>query len=289
MQEKIEIKEAQKKTEVQLLTITKLANNVTDRFINPESPCHEEGLSAVTLRFGTQLKGPTISSLEVVPTTHADVDPRGGVICEEEILARKKDEILRRTADPKNPTSLPYPIAAKKARKTKTTDPCVIELLKKVEVTLPLFEVIQQVPIMQDSSDRHSDIHDTSSYELFGVWRPPPSVPRPSIGDPCKIRTGVYFRRGSAPASQLQTQSTDSALPTLRSRPRRLPCRYRPLAVALASPASRRRSRRSSLSRRLSFRRRPRASLFPLLAAVTTKLAPSCLVTLRGTAAAHPG
>ncbi|MED6175979.1 hypothetical protein PIB30_083509 [Stylosanthes scabra] len=94
-----------------------------------------------------QERGPAISSPQVVPTTHAvDVDPQGGVICEKEILARKKDAILRKKVDPKNPTPLPYHISAKKHRKTKITDPRFIELLKKVEVTLPLFEVIQQVP-----------------------------------------------------------------------------------------------------------------------------------------------
>ncbi|MED6212124.1 hypothetical protein PIB30_080267 [Stylosanthes scabra] len=134
VQQRVEIKEAQKKTEARLLTITKLASNVIDRFVDPQSPYHEEGLNAVTLRSGTQLKGPTISCQNVVPTTHADIDLQRDVICEEEILVKKKVTIPiinGRTVDPKNPTSLPYPITTKKARKTKTTDPHVIELLKK--------------------------------------------------------------------------------------------------------------------------------------------------------------
>ncbi|MED6196277.1 hypothetical protein PIB30_046020 [Stylosanthes scabra] len=74
MQEKAEIKEAQKKIEARLLTVTKLAGHVIDRFANPQLARHEEGLSAVTLRLGTQLKGPTIRCPDNVPTTPAGVD-----------------------------------------------------------------------------------------------------------------------------------------------------------------------------------------------------------------------
>ncbi|MED6117065.1 hypothetical protein PIB30_106474, partial [Stylosanthes scabra] len=51
----------------------------------------------------------------------------------------------KRVVDP-NLSPLPFPAVAKKTWKDKSTDPRIIELLKKVEVTLPLFELIQQIP-----------------------------------------------------------------------------------------------------------------------------------------------
>ncbi|MED6170927.1 hypothetical protein PIB30_035892 [Stylosanthes scabra] len=42
----------------------------------------------------------------------------------------------------------------------------------------------------EDPSDRQSDGHNTSSYDLSGVWQPLSSVPRPSTGNRCKVRLG---------------------------------------------------------------------------------------------------
>ncbi|XP_025680296.1 uncharacterized protein [Arachis hypogaea] len=41
---------------------------------------------------------------------------------------------------------IPFPTIAKKAKKQEDLDPTVVEVLKKVEVTVPLFQAIQQVP-----------------------------------------------------------------------------------------------------------------------------------------------
>ncbi|MED6185910.1 hypothetical protein PIB30_061681 [Stylosanthes scabra] len=54
MQEKAEIKEAQKKAEIRLQTMTKLATHVIEHFNNLPLPHPQaEGLRAVTLRSGT--------------------------------------------------------------------------------------------------------------------------------------------------------------------------------------------------------------------------------------------
>ncbi|MED6116347.1 hypothetical protein PIB30_099456 [Stylosanthes scabra] len=42
----------------------------------------------------------------------------------------------------KSSPHLPYPAIAKRTRKTKAIDPGIIKLLRKVEATLPLFEII---------------------------------------------------------------------------------------------------------------------------------------------------
>ncbi|MED6211792.1 hypothetical protein PIB30_076922 [Stylosanthes scabra] len=59
VQERAEIMEAQKRIKVQLLTVAELASSVMRQFPHATSPCQEEGLSAITLRSGTQLKGST--------------------------------------------------------------------------------------------------------------------------------------------------------------------------------------------------------------------------------------
>ncbi|MED6225281.1 hypothetical protein PIB30_092226, partial [Stylosanthes scabra] len=59
VQERAEILENQKRLEAQLLTVAELASSVIRRSVPPISPYQEEGLGAITLRSGTQLKGPT--------------------------------------------------------------------------------------------------------------------------------------------------------------------------------------------------------------------------------------
>ncbi|MED6213933.1 hypothetical protein PIB30_098241 [Stylosanthes scabra] len=50
----------------------------------------------------------------------------------------------------------------------------------------------------EEASDRQSDGHNTSSYNLSGVWQAPSSVSIPSLGDCCKVRPGLgIFRLGN--------------------------------------------------------------------------------------------
>ncbi|MED6134773.1 hypothetical protein PIB30_040039 [Stylosanthes scabra] len=47
----------------------------------------------------------------------------------------------------------------------------------------------------EEASDRQSDGHNASSYDLSGVWQEPlsGSIPSPSLGDCCKVRPESYF------------------------------------------------------------------------------------------------
>ncbi|MED6150854.1 hypothetical protein PIB30_076613 [Stylosanthes scabra] len=67
VQERVEILEVQKRTEVQLLAVAELASSVMRRFAHPASPYQEESLGAITMGSGTQLKGPTDESLYFDP------------------------------------------------------------------------------------------------------------------------------------------------------------------------------------------------------------------------------
>ncbi|MED6212052.1 hypothetical protein PIB30_079468, partial [Stylosanthes scabra] len=58
VQERAEILENQKRLEAQLLTIAELTSSVIRRSAPPMPPFQEEGLGAITLRSGTQLKEP---------------------------------------------------------------------------------------------------------------------------------------------------------------------------------------------------------------------------------------
>ncbi|MED6184806.1 hypothetical protein PIB30_051020 [Stylosanthes scabra] len=59
-------------------------------------------------------------------------------VMEKEITPVTNDKV----AAPTTSTPLPYPAIAKRAQRTKPRDRHIIEMLKKVEMTLPLFEVI---------------------------------------------------------------------------------------------------------------------------------------------------
>ncbi|MED6201767.1 hypothetical protein PIB30_098355, partial [Stylosanthes scabra] len=144
VQERAEILENQKRLEAQLLTIAELTSSVIRRFIPPMPPCQEEGLGAITLRSGTQLKEPTSES----PNSDSITSEERNVQHKEKLPTIEQERAFghnERVVYP-NLNSLPFPSAAKKTRKAKPTDPRIVELLRKVEVTMPLFELIQQMP-----------------------------------------------------------------------------------------------------------------------------------------------
>ncbi|MED6153724.1 hypothetical protein PIB30_104858 [Stylosanthes scabra] len=146
MQERSEIKEAQRKTEIQLELMTKLTTHLVEHLTNLSSLPHEEGMHAVTLRSGRQLEKSSMSKRQIAPNIPENVkDPA----MEEEIHDLQKtttSEATKRTVEEGRATSLPYPVTARRRRKVKTINPRIVELLRKVEVTLPLLEVIRQVP-----------------------------------------------------------------------------------------------------------------------------------------------
>ncbi|MED6144904.1 hypothetical protein PIB30_019873 [Stylosanthes scabra] len=101
----------------------------------------------------------------------------------------EEDEEDLRKEDPKEEvlayTSLPMDIDA-------TEDYLqFIEELERRPVYSPIHSGHASVPdLPEDSSDQQFDSHNTSSYDLSGVWQHPSSVPRPSLGDRCKVTPG---------------------------------------------------------------------------------------------------
>ncbi|MED6177060.1 hypothetical protein PIB30_094159, partial [Stylosanthes scabra] len=148
VQERAKILENQQRLEAQLLTIAELTSSVIRRSAPPMPPCQEEGLGAITLRSGTQLKEPTGESPNSESITSEERNLQRNVEHKEELPTTEQETSSghnERVVDP-NLNSLLFPSAAKKMRKAKPTDPRIVELLKKVEVTMPLFELIQQMP-----------------------------------------------------------------------------------------------------------------------------------------------
>ncbi|XP_016166380.1 uncharacterized protein LOC107609060 [Arachis ipaensis] len=110
-------------------------------------------INAITLRSGTKL-----DEIGVVPTssseeTHKEeVGEDMGVMKDEEEDVEKDEEEPLKAKEPKRknsieePMPIPFPILAKKAKKQEQLDPNLVKIFKNVEVTVPLFQAIQQVP-----------------------------------------------------------------------------------------------------------------------------------------------
>ncbi|MED6177303.1 hypothetical protein PIB30_096941 [Stylosanthes scabra] len=121
VQERAEIMEAQKRIKVQLLAVAELASSVMHQFAYSTSPCQEEGLSAITLCSGTQLKGPTGDSLSPDNITSQGRNMRKDIEHEETSPTAEQE-----TTSCRNKKNV-----AKITRKAKPQDPRIIELLKK--------------------------------------------------------------------------------------------------------------------------------------------------------------
>ena len=61
----------------------------------------------------------------------------------EEEMAQPQEEAPKGTGTTENTTPIPFPQLARKPRKQLEPDPKMVEIFKKVEVTVPLFDVIQ--------------------------------------------------------------------------------------------------------------------------------------------------
>ncbi|XP_072087165.1 uncharacterized protein [Arachis hypogaea] len=118
-------------------------------------PNPKGGINAVTLRSGTQLKernSKAPSPMKVaqekygVEIEEIEEEEESDVIVEDEDpLPRsevpRKEQILEEVAQP-----IPFPTLARKAKKRVELDPTMVKMFKKVEVTIPLFDAIHQVP-----------------------------------------------------------------------------------------------------------------------------------------------
>ncbi|XP_072064401.1 uncharacterized protein [Arachis hypogaea] len=137
------------------------------------------GINAVTLRSGTQLKerdskapspikvaqeedGVEIEEIEEEEESHVIVE-------DEDPLPRsevpRKEQILEEVAQP-----IPFPTLARKAKKRVELDPTMVKMFKKVEVTIPLFDAIHQVPkyakFLKDLCMNKDRIHELETIPL---------------------------------------------------------------------------------------------------------------------------
>ncbi|MED6178133.1 hypothetical protein PIB30_104764, partial [Stylosanthes scabra] len=94
--------------------------------------------------FETLLKGPTGGSPNSDFITSEERNLQRNIEQGEKLPTTEQETTSgnnERVVDP-NLNSLPFPSVTKKTRKAKPPDPRIVELLKKVEVTMPLFELI---------------------------------------------------------------------------------------------------------------------------------------------------
>ncbi|MED6140554.1 hypothetical protein PIB30_094275, partial [Stylosanthes scabra] len=86
------------------------------------------------------------------------------------------------------------------------------------------------------ASDRRSDGHDTSSYDLSGVWQPPSSVPCLSLGDRYMVRPGIVDTVRAASPHHLLYTAAVLAAPTSSPSRTSLPVRFSYLSLFLSPP-----------------------------------------------------
>ena len=117
-------------------------------------PNPKGGINAITLR--SEITLPERNQEEPSPSEHAPVEDMVEVEDaeeEEEVQDKVEEELAQqRNGAPKDAEAasgvipIPFPHHARKSRKQMELDPKMVEIFKKVEVTVPLFYVIQQVP-----------------------------------------------------------------------------------------------------------------------------------------------
>ncbi|XP_057747108.1 uncharacterized protein LOC130966337 [Arachis stenosperma] len=129
-------------------------------------PNPKGGINAITLRSGTTL--PERSHDE--PRLKENIQVRDAVEVEDaEEEEKVQDMIAEEATQPENSTSkaaeatrdtipIPFPHLARKSRKQMELDPKMVEIFKKVEVTIPLFDAIHSISaLMGDIAEKYSD------------------------------------------------------------------------------------------------------------------------------------
>ncbi|XP_015970264.1 uncharacterized protein LOC107493721 [Arachis duranensis] len=119
-------------------------------------PNPKGGINAITLRSGKQLKEKGPKDLNPITTAQeeegieieqvVEEETPQVIVEDEETQPTKENPKPKRTLEEEITQPLPFPTLAKKARKRIELDPKIIEMFKKVEVTIPLFDAIHQVP-----------------------------------------------------------------------------------------------------------------------------------------------
>ncbi|KAL4321807.1 hypothetical protein AHAS_Ahas14G0147400 [Arachis hypogaea] len=111
-------------------------------------PNPKGGLNAITLRSGTTLE-------EIPPRVMGDIHEEEVVVeatHEEEVVDKRHEEEGVSLKEPKRKAivdesiPIPFPSMVKKVKKTPEFDLNMLQVFKKVEVTIPLLDAIQQIP-----------------------------------------------------------------------------------------------------------------------------------------------
>ncbi|XP_025664798.1 uncharacterized protein [Arachis hypogaea] len=110
-------------------------------------------MNVITLRSGTKLdKNVAMPTKLSEETNNEEVGDEVEVRRDKNESVDKSEEEPSKVKEPKRKTFLgeplliPFPTLAKKNKKQEELDPAMVEVFKKVEVTVPLFQAIQQVP-----------------------------------------------------------------------------------------------------------------------------------------------
>ncbi|KAL4299957.1 uncharacterized protein [Arachis hypogaea] len=110
-------------------------------------------INAITLKSGTTLKedepksiklAEDVSNVEVGETMEIDEDEKEKVAKEEKEQLRAKEPKRKNNLEEQIP--IPFPTIAKKTKKHEELNPNIVQIFKSVEVTIPLFDAIHQVP-----------------------------------------------------------------------------------------------------------------------------------------------
>ncbi|XP_015969945.1 uncharacterized protein LOC107493362 [Arachis duranensis] len=118
-------------------------------------PNPKGSINAITLRSGTQLKEKEAKDLNPITTTQEDegIDMEEveegetpQAIVEDEAQPTRETTKAKRTLEEEVAQPLPFQTLAKKAKRRIELGPKMVEMFKKVEVTIPLFDAIHQVP-----------------------------------------------------------------------------------------------------------------------------------------------
>ncbi|XP_015968306.1 uncharacterized protein LOC107491897 [Arachis duranensis] len=138
------------------------------------------GINAITLRSGTQLQerkkkepSPIIvtQDKEGIEIEEVEEEEEAQVVVEDEIsqptneVSKDEKALEEAIAQP-----TPFPTLTMKARKHIELDPKMVEMFKKVEVTIPLFDAIHQVPkyekFLKDLCMNKDRIHELETIPL---------------------------------------------------------------------------------------------------------------------------
>ncbi|XP_015949436.1 uncharacterized protein LOC107474323 [Arachis duranensis] len=143
-------------------------------------PNPKGGINAIFLRFGTQLQerkqkepSPIIVTQdeEGIEIEEVEEEEEAQVVVEDEI-SQPTNEVYKheKALEEEIAQPIPFPTLARKARKRVELDPKMVEMFEKVEVTIPLFDAIHQVPkyakFLKDLCMNKDRIHELETIPL---------------------------------------------------------------------------------------------------------------------------